>query len=352
MQTDLNLTAYDRDKTYEWNYHNVPDPVEMEIPDVPGEWEFCGLPLNSPLGIPAGPLLNGRWVLYYASLGFDMLTYKTVRSVYRECYRLPNLVPVVNKPLSGSERDISVNETMQGSWAISYGMPSMEPDDWRADVAWTRKHLPKHSILSVSVVGTMQEGWSLDDLADDYARCASWAVESGADCVETNLSCPNVSSRDGQLYQQPQSAKIVVQRVRDAIGSVPYILKIGHIDSLAEAEKLVAVLAPFVDAIAMPNCLQARVADDTGKHLFDGQLRGIGGNAIRDASIAQIQLFHNCIRRDKLPLQLIGVGGITTAGDVHKYLAAGAQAVHVATAAMVDPAVGIRIRKELAEFKR
>ena len=49
----------------------------------PRRRQFCGIPVQSPLGIPAGPLLNSRWLLYYASLGFDVLTYKTVRSSAR-----------------------------------------------------------------------------------------------------------------------------------------------------------------------------------------------------------------------------------------------------------------------------
>src|SRR6188474_1794120 len=88
------LVGYDRSKSYEWNYEHVPMPVDMQVPVVPGEWQFCGLPVDSPLGIPAGPLLNGRWILYYASLGFDVLTYKTVRSRERASYALPNLQPV------------------------------------------------------------------------------------------------------------------------------------------------------------------------------------------------------------------------------------------------------------------
>ena len=51
-----------------------------------------------------------------------------------------------------------------------------------------------NKLLVVSVVGTVQDGWSMDDLADDYARCARWAVESGADAVETNFSCPSRAS--------------------------------------------------------------------------------------------------------------------------------------------------------------
>jgi hypothetical protein len=72
------LPRYDRLQSYDWNYAYAPEPVEADVPAIPGTWDFCGLPVASPLGIAAGPLLNGRWVRYYASLGFDVLTYKTV----------------------------------------------------------------------------------------------------------------------------------------------------------------------------------------------------------------------------------------------------------------------------------
>jgi hypothetical protein len=45
---------------------NVPD---VDVPDVGGDWGYCGLKTGSPLGIAVGPLLNGRWILYYA-VGF------------------------------------------------------------------------------------------------------------------------------------------------------------------------------------------------------------------------------------------------------------------------------------------
>ena len=85
------------------------------------------------------------------------------------------------------------------SLAVSFGMPSMPPDAWRADVEDTRKLLAAEKLLSVSVVGTVQPGWSTDDLAADYAQCARWAVDAGADAIEMNFSCPNVATCDGQL---------------------------------------------------------------------------------------------------------------------------------------------------------
>jgi len=332
--------------TYDFNYEHAPDPVDVDVPPVPGSWHFCGLPVDSPLGIPAGPLLNGRWVLYYASLGFDILTYKTVRSSPRACYPLPNLQPVSTGQLTGNESDVRAIEAMTGSWAVSFGMPSKSPDTWRADVDRTRRQLPEGKLLVVSVVGTVQEGWGVDDLADDYARCARWAVDSGADAVETNFSCPNVSTCDGQLYQELDAVRTVTSRVRQAIGSVPYVIKVGHLECPDHIRALLDAAARFVDGVAMTNSIATKVIGPDGQLLFEGQRRGICGDATRQASLRQTALFAEQAAVREMDVCLIGVGGARTAEHVYDYLLAGAGAVQLATAAMVDPGVGLRIRRD------
>ena len=53
------LPHYDIGRSYDWNYEQAPaEPVRIAVPSVPGHWTFCGLPVNSPLGMPAGPLLD------------------------------------------------------------------------------------------------------------------------------------------------------------------------------------------------------------------------------------------------------------------------------------------------------
>lgn len=344
----MNLPRYDRSQTYAWNYEHAPQEVPNFSPAPCGSWSFCDRPVSSPLGIAAGPLLNGRWVLYYAALGFDVLTYKTVRSQARECYPLPNLQPVACGQLQGSESRLPAVAELTGSWAVSFGMPSQPPHIWRADIQQTRRQLPAGKLLSVSVVGTMQEGWTIDDLAADYARCAHWAVESGADCIEANFSCPNVSTCDGQLYQDSRSAALVAQRVRAAIGRVPFLVKIGHVEQPQHAEALATALSPWIDGLAMTNSIATTVVDSQGQLLFGGQPRGICGEATREASIGQVRLFSNVCRENKLKIFLVGVGGARSADDVRRYLAAGAGAVHLATAAMLDPKVGLLIRQGLA----
>ena len=234
---------------------------------------------------------------------------------------------------------------MSGSWAVSFGMPSAQPDDWRRDIEKTRGDLREDQLLVVSVVGTIQPDWSIDELADDYALCARWAVESGADAIETNFSCPNVCSRDGQLYQEPKPAGIVASRVRAAIGTTPYLAKIGHLDNPTDAILLLDVVSEFVDGLAMTNSVATSVREPKGRLMFAGQKRGICGAATRKASIAQTKMFSELIKTKDLGIKLIGVGGVGTSEHVRAYLEAGAEAVHIATAAMVDPLVACSIRK-------
>jgi dihydroorotate dehydrogenase (NAD+) catalytic subunit len=225
-------------------------------------------------------------------------------------------------------------------------MPSKEPAIWRADIEATRQQLAAGKLLSVSVVATGRDGWTIDDLAADYAKCAKWAVESGADVVETNFSCPNVSTCDGQLYQQPADARHVAECVREAIGNVPYATKIGHVPTAEAAAELLDAIGPSIDGLAMTNSVatQVRAGDLL---LFEGQRRGICGEAIRDASIQQSRLFADLIRERQRDIQVIGVGGIQNADDVTAYLAAGAKACQIATAAMVALYLGVRIKQEL-----
>jgi dihydroorotate dehydrogenase len=341
------LSAYDWRQSYDWNYEHVPAPVTLDEPSIPGVWKYCGLPVNSPLGIAAGPLLNGRWILYYASLGFDVLTYKTVRSQHRTCYPMPNLQPIAATKITGTEAILPVSTKMHGSWAVSFGMPSKSPEIWRADIEATRVALPKHKILAVSVVATPEDDWTIDDVADDFARCAKWAVDSGADCIEANFSCPNVASTDGHLYQHPEVAGIVAARIREAIGSKPLLIKIGHVRDEISAAELSKKLAPYADALVMVNCVSATVIDTQQNPLFNGELRGIAGQAIRYVVLDQVRLFAQVIHQSALNLLLVGVGGIGTAEQVKAHVEAGSHAIQLASAAMLDPYVGLGIRHAL-----
>jgi dihydroorotate dehydrogenase (NAD+) catalytic subunit len=64
--------------------------------------------------------------------------------------------------------------------------------------------------------------------------------------------------------------------------------------------------------------------------------------------VLQVRSFANLIRERNYKMRLVGVGGISRAADVRDYLAAGAESVQLATAAMVDPLIGLAIRREIS----
>jgi dihydroorotate dehydrogenase len=227
-------------------------------------------------------------------------------------------------------------------------MPSKSPDIWRADVEAIRRALPTNKILSVSVVATPEDDWTLEQVAEDFAQCARWAVESGADCVEANFSCPNVGSADGQLYHQPAAAGHVAAQLRKAAGAKPLLIKIGHITHEQSATELCKAVGPHVNGLVMVNCITAKVVDGRGVPIFEGNGRGIAGESIRQSAVEQVELFARVLRQHALRLKLVGVGGISSAEHVRAHLDAGAHAVQLATAAMLDPQVGLRIRGELS----
>ena len=342
--------VYDYRRSYDWNYANAPvDRWDGEVPSIPGNWDFCGIQVNSPLGMPAGPLLNSHWILHYARLGFDVLTYKTVRSIDRRCYDPPNLLPVSAGQLSG-ENDVATaadSAERTRSWAISFGMPSREPSVWRADVERARNGLAAGQVLAVSVVASPGPDSTLESIAQDFAQCAYWAQEAGAQVIEANLSCPNVCTSEGQLYTSPEASRLVSQAIRQAVPNVPVALKIGLFRTPADADAFICAVSEYIDALSTTNSISASVTDEGNSKLFDGLTRGIGGMCIRDRCLEEVRMLAGIIASRRLPLRVIGVGGVFSADDVISRLEAGAHHVQLATAAMLDPTVAVHIRREL-----
>ncbi len=339
------LPRYDIARSYDWNYDHAPSkPPDVAVPDCPGDWSLCGLPLRSPLGVPAGPLLNSRWIAYYAALGFDTLTYKTVRSAYRASYEPPNLLPVAGAPLT--EEGGSVREThgAYDSWAISFGMPSKDPEVWREDIGVARRALCPGQVLVVSVVASPQPGWTIADIAADFARCARWAADAGAQIVEPNFSCPNVCTAEADIFLDPTASGIIAAAVREAVPALPISLKAGLFPNAERMRATVEAVKPFVNAIAATNSITAKVCSVGDAPLFGGLRRGIGGAIINDRCLAETKLMAAIVR--DAGLELISVGGVGSAADVRARLAAGATNVQIATAAMIEPGLALRIRRE------
>ena len=336
--------AYDITRSYEENYQSGPQIGGAAPPRARGQRErFLGFEVNTRVGIPAGPLLNARWIAAYTAMGFDLPVYKTVRTRAQPSHPPPNCVFLDRDlPLSEADFDKPLRSRRDAPDAVdavsitnSFGMPSRDPAVWQADVAVAKAGLADGQVLIVSVVGTPQEGASL---ADDYARAARMAVEAGADIVEINLSCPNVVSGEGSLFTDPACSALVSKTVQRAIGATPLIIKIGYIADPARLAAVVAANAPHIAALSAINTLSLEVMHPDGGPALPGRARsGVCGAAIRACAMAQAARMVDLARREKYDFAVIGVGGVMTPDHIQDYFNLGVDAVMSATGAMWDP---------------
>lgn len=346
--------TYHFEQSYRWNYEQGPD-FQGEYPEfsLDQPYELLGKKLNSPFGISAGILLNSRWVETYAKLGFDLLTYKTVCSAKRECYPLPNWV-FVDCPQPLNEFDdipltayLHPQETIKTlTSSVCFGMPSTAPDIWLDDVAKAKEALSEGQLLIVSVVGTPDEEGSVIDLANDYAQCAAWAAEAGADVVEANLSCPNVCTAEGAVYQNAEATRIIGERIKEVIGKTPLLLKISSLHDQPAYETFLQLTEPFADGIVLLNCVSRRVHDEHGKPIFgEGKERaGVLGWATYDICFRHAQLIVKAREQTGCKQVIIPVGGAVSPDSAKSYIQAGADAVLMGGAPVFDPYLAAKLK--------
>ncbi len=340
--------AYDLGATYIENFDRGPTLGEAPALPTSESVEFLGQTVNSRLGIAAGLLLNAKWIEGYAAQGWDLLTYKTVRSIARECYPPPNWAFV---DADAGDGPVYATDEVPGdptaiSSAVCFGMPSMAPDFWRADIARAKAAIGAGQMLIVSVVASPDPDWAAEQVAADYAQCAAWAAEAGADVVEANFSCPNVCSAEGQVYRDAKLSGAISREIRAAIGDVPLLLKIGVVPEPEFQRGFLHAVAGHATGITLVNGISRPVLHRDGTPVFGENFvkAGVLGRIIHEPCVQSVREARTVIDAEKLPLTLAAVGGVSTAADYTDFIAAGADAVLCGSSPMYLPGLAAEIR--------
>ena len=348
---------YDIRKSYEENYQHgpfftgvLPKPIQSNR-----KIDFIGEKISSRVGIPAGPLLNARWISFYGQMGFDVLTYKTVRSHFHPSYPDPNCMYVpfhksfdledLRHPLIGTMAYNPVSLT-DITITNSFGMPSQHPDVWMKDVGEALSSLANGQVLVLSLVGTQRDD---RDLAQDFVYTAHLAKETGARVLEVNFSCPNVKGKEGQLYQNPDASEDILKRLRKELGrDFRLIMKIGFTDNPEQIDRLVQATSPYLDAISAINTVSGEIINPEGKPALPGPGRersGLCGSGIKQLSLRTIRSLKEVLKKRAPHLSLVGVGGFNTVEDYPDFREAGADIVMSATGAMWDPYLAYHVKQ-------
>jgi dihydroorotate dehydrogenase len=322
------------------------------VPTTPTK-DFFGYRVASRFGIAASLLVNERWLEPYSRLGFDLLTYKTVRSRERMAHSIPNWLYVdessVSQNATSTIRTIDTipADALNATAAGSIGMPSTPPELWRRDIRACRARLRPGQVLTVSVVGTAAEGTTETAFADDYATLAGEVLEAGAQIVELNLSCPNVGKRESEVYLDTASTVRIVRAARAAISSTPLLVKVGQIEQRSDMEILLRALAGIVDGVVMINAPSRAFVNASGEPAF-GTSRthaGLMGGEVFDMAMACVRNAVEIVRCDGLDIKIIAVGGVCSPGRARSFIDAGACAALAASACAWDPYLAIRIKQ-------
>lgn len=356
---------YDPEKTYEENFKNGPFGVFADgkiIENKSGgvasalepQYDFFGFNVHLPFGIPAGPLINGKFVEAALDKGFDICVYKTVRSGKYPCHPWPNVLSVkvdgdltLEKASGKLVADRNYREPL--SITNSFGVPSFEPEFWQKDLANVVKNTRVGQIVVGSFQGTKKSTQSVDDFINDFRVTAKMLKDTGVKVIEVNFSCPNEGSANLLCYDAERSVKIA-QAIKKVVGDTPLIIKIAYYKDNEMLKNFVKEVGKVVQGISAINTIAAEIVDENGKQALPGEGRlrsGVCGHAIKWAGLDMVRRLKKL--RDELDysFKIVGVGGVMNPDDFFEYQKAGADFIMSATGAMWNPHLAKEIKERL-----
>ena len=176
---------------------------------------------------------------------------------------------------------------------------------------------------------------------EDYIAAAEALDAADVDMLELNISCPNIKAGGISFGTDPQMAHQVVEAVRRVVRK-PLIVKLTpNVTDISEIAK--AAEEAGADALSLINTLAGmRIDVKNRRHILGNQMGGLSGPAVLPVAIRMV---YQTARAVQIPI--IGMGGVMTGLDAAEFLMAGASAVAVGTAALVDPTAPVRILEEL-----
>ena len=221
---------------------------------------------------------------------------------------------------------------VEGGMLNSIGLPNPGLEAFASAVLPPTRALGRPLVVSI---GGFEHG--------DYAlACRRLDGEPGIAALELNVSCPNVKSVCISIGSDPAETEAVVRLCRAATGLPLWVKLSPNVADLAEIA--LAAERGGADALVLTNTLRGLAIDHgTLKPLLGGVTGGLSGPALKPVALAAV---HACRAACELPI--VGVGGIAGGWDALEFLAAGASAVQVGSAAFREPLLARRVREELA----
>ena len=200
------------------------------------------------------------------------------------------------------------------------------------------EELPKLSQCFNKKVMANVSGFSVEDYA---YTCEKLDKCDQVGWLEVNVSCPNVHGGGMSFGTDPDAAAEVTRAVK-AVTTKPVIVKLSpNVTDIVAIAK--ACESAGADGISLINTmLGMRIDLRTRKPVIANKMGGFSGKAIFPVAVRMVYQVASAVS-----VPVIGMGGVSSAEDVVEMMLAGAAAVEVGAANLVDPFVCKNIVEDL-----
>lgn len=276
---------------------------------------LCGIPLDNPV-IPASGTF-GYGYEFAALYDINRLGTFSFKGTTKEP-RFGNPTPRIAECPSGM-----IN-------AVGLQNPGVE--------AVISQELPKLRECFHKPVMANVSGFSIEDYA---YTCARLDAEPQVGWLEVNVSCPNVHGGGMSFGTAPEAAAAVTRAVK-TLTTKPVIIKLSpnvtDIVSIAQACQDAGA-----DGISLINTLLGmRIDLKRRRPVLANTMGGLSGPAIFPVALRMV---YQVSRAVSIPV--VGMGGVSSAEDVVEMMLAGATAVEVGAANLVNPYASLEIIEQL-----
>lgn len=197
---------------------------------------------------------------------------------------------------------------------------------------WAQWHVP----VLVNIAG---------ESIEEYAELAQMLEGvAGISGIEVNISCPNVKAGGMEFGVSAEAAAAVTAAVKRE-NSLPIIVKLSpNVTDIVDIAR--AVVNAGADALSLINTPKGMAIDISKRRpILGGISGGLSGPAIKPIAIYKVYQV-----AQEVAVPIIGCGGIASADDALEFIMAGASAVQVGTAILVNPRAPLDVLNGLERF--
>ena len=180
---------------------------------------------------------------------------------------------------------------------------------------------------------------------EDYCVIAERLNASkNIDMLELNISCPNVKKGGVAFGVEPKEVERITSAVKKRTDKPLMVKLTPNVSYIADNAK--AAENGGADCISLINTVKAMAIDYKSRRpILANVIGGLSGRAIKPIALRMVFECYNVVR-----IPIIGMGGIFDFADAVEFMLAGASAVQVGTANLVNPMASIEIIEGLRNY--